>query len=147
MYDRAGSLAHESFVFNAALGRLDMYNFDIWNMNQCQCKVPQPGMKLCARGFPRWSINAFAFTRNVSQQYPFRIPNFDEPDVSMGWPEWIAPHRVAIVGETLFVHSQVSVSLSAGMPVCVVSIMLSVHGNSVVCGCGSCVGNAVLRVL
>ena len=108
VYGRAGSLAHESFVFNIAVpGKLDMYNFDVWNLNQCQCKRPQPGMQYCRGGFPRWSINAFVFTRNVSQKLGRPVVDFDEPVVSMDWPALIAPHRVGMVGEALFVHCQV----------------------------------------
>ncbi|MDR3740274.1 MAG: hypothetical protein P4L40_14765 [Terracidiphilus sp.] len=36
MYDSAGSQAHESFIYNAAHGRLDVYGYDIWNQNQCR---------------------------------------------------------------------------------------------------------------
>ena len=37
IYDDAGSVAHEAFVYNVAMGRLDTYTFDLWNLNQCQC--------------------------------------------------------------------------------------------------------------
>jgi hypothetical protein len=52
---------HESFIYNAANGRLDVYAFDIWNMNECKCADPQPAMDFCHNGFYRWSINAIAW--------------------------------------------------------------------------------------
>jgi hypothetical protein len=58
-------------------------------------------------GYYRWSINAFAYARNATALYDLPIPKFDEPAISMSVPERLAPHRVAIVGESLFVHSQV----------------------------------------
>ena len=62
---------------------------------------------MCVNGFYRWSINAFSFMRNVTIKYGKNVPSFDEPAISVGWPNRIAPHRVGIVGEALFVHSQV----------------------------------------
>ncbi len=29
-YDRTGSKAHEAFIHNVAMGRLDVYTFDLW---------------------------------------------------------------------------------------------------------------------
>ena len=113
VFDRVGITAHEAFIFNAARGRLDVYNFDVWNMHQCQCVDPQPHLKFCTAGFPRWTINAITFTRNVSARFGSPIPPFDEPVVSIGWPRRIPPHRVGMVGEALFVHGQVR---GAGLP-------------------------------
>ena len=110
--DAVGSKAHEAFIYNAALGRLDVYTFDLWNMHQCQCSHPQEDLGMCLYGFYRWSINAFAYLRNVTARYNARTPKFDEPTVSIGWVGAIAPHRVAIVGESLFVHCQVSARAS-----------------------------------
>jgi hypothetical protein len=107
LHDAVGSKAHEAFVYNVALGRLDVYAFDLWNMHQCQCSHPQDDLGMCLYGFYRWSINAFSFVKNVTAQYSTRTPKFDEPTVSIGWVGAIAPHRVAIVGESLFVHCQV----------------------------------------
>jgi hypothetical protein len=45
-----GSQSHEAFIYNVAMGRLDMYTFDIWNLNQCQCAYPQKGLDMCADG-------------------------------------------------------------------------------------------------
>ena len=64
-------------------------------------------MRVCEHGFYRWSINAFSFLRNTSAQYGKPMPSFDEPAISVGWVGAIAPHRVGIVGESLFVHCQV----------------------------------------
>ena len=111
VYDYPGALAHESFIYNVANGRLDAYAFDLWNMNQCKCAVPQPAMDFCSNGFYRWSINAIAWTHNTSSLFGSKVPSFDEPAVSMGWTKRIAPHRVGIVGETLFVHGQVSCTI------------------------------------
>ena len=36
----------------------------------------------------------------------YMVP-FDEPIVGMSWPAFVAPHRVGMVGESLFVHCQV----------------------------------------
>ena len=47
---QVGSLSHESFIYNAAMGRLDMYSFDLWNLNQCQCAYPQKGLDMCSNG-------------------------------------------------------------------------------------------------
>ena len=72
-------------------------------------------MNCCVRlhaGFYRWSINAFAFARNATAPYKNPIPKFDEPAISMSVPEELEPHRVAIVGESLFVHGQVLVECS-----------------------------------
>ncbi len=43
-------MSHEAFIYNVAMGRLDMYTFDLWNMNQCQCAYPQKGLDMCADG-------------------------------------------------------------------------------------------------
>ena len=64
-------------------------------------------------GFYRWSINAFAFARNATAPYNSPIPKFDEPTISMSVPEELEPHRVAIVGESLFVHGQVLVEFTS----------------------------------
>jgi hypothetical protein len=106
VYERPGSIAHESFIYNVAHGRLDAYTFDLWNMNQCLCADPQPSMDFCRDGFYRWSINAIAWTHNVSSQFGRSVPKFDEPAVSLGWTKTIGPHRSAMVGESLFVHCQ-----------------------------------------
>jgi hypothetical protein len=79
--DGPGSKAHEAFIYNSALGRLDVYTFDLWNMHQCQCPQPQEDMGICLFGFYRWSINAFTYLRNVTQRYKARVPKFDEPTV------------------------------------------------------------------
>ena len=79
--DGPGSKAHEAFMYNAALGRLDVYAFDLWNMHQCQCPQPQEDMGICLFGFYRWSINAFTYLRNVTSSYKARVPKFDEPTV------------------------------------------------------------------
>jgi hypothetical protein len=50
VYDITGSSSHEAFIYNAARGRLDMYTFDLWNMNQCQCAYPQKGLDMCVDG-------------------------------------------------------------------------------------------------
>ena len=50
MYDITGASSHEAFIYNAARGRLDLYTFDIWNMNQCQCAYPQKGLDMCVGG-------------------------------------------------------------------------------------------------
>jgi hypothetical protein len=215
-----GSSSHEGFITNAAMGRLDMYAFDLWNLNQCQCAYPQQGLDMCTDGnaaattsvavpplhppspsllpvqtarlaltFPppphshllsvpwvgvavcertrencvpsrsvtarcggapgragaplarwgtvycssaavccvsrpallvsrttsidrpgyyRWSINAFAYLRNVTWAHKQWVPKFDEPFISMNWAQDLAPHRAAVVGESLFVHCQVT---------------------------------------
>ena len=77
---------------------------------QCQCAYGQPQLEFCTGGYYRWAINVFTFTRNVSAQFGPKTPSFDEPAVSIGWPMRIAPHRVGMVGESLFVHCQVSAS-------------------------------------
>jgi hypothetical protein len=82
--DGPGSKAHEAFMYNAALGRLDVYAFDLWNMHQCQCPQPQEDMGICLFGFYRWSINAFTYLRNVTSSYKARVPKFDEPTVRGG---------------------------------------------------------------
>jgi hypothetical protein len=105
--DRAGSQAHEAFIVNAAAGRLHVYQFDVWDMHQCRCGLPQEGLNMCLSGFYRWSINAIAFARNVSAKFTRRIPRFDEPAISIGWPSRLQPHRAGIVGDSLFVHTQV----------------------------------------
>ena len=110
VYDQPGSKAHEAFIYNVARGRLDVYTFDVWNINQCQCAYPQKGLDICVEGYYRWSINAFVFLRNVTQKHKVPVPKFDEPAVGMDWPNNIAPHRVGVVGESLFVHGQVGVS-------------------------------------
>ncbi len=73
-------------------------------------------------GYYRWSINAFAYARNATALYDLPIPKFDEPAISMSVPERLAPHRVAIVGESLFVHSQV-----CGAVKMLLSLRSSVH--------------------
>ncbi len=60
----------------------------------------------CA-GYYRWSINAFAYLRNVTAPHKKWVPVFDEPFISMDWARDLAPHRVGLVGESLFVHCQV----------------------------------------
>ena len=47
---QTGSRAHEAFIYNAAKGRLDVYAFDLWNLNQCQCAYPQKGLDMCSNG-------------------------------------------------------------------------------------------------
>lgn len=54
----------------------------------------------------RWSINAISWLHETSDKFGEPVPNFDEPFVSLGWPARIAPHRVGMVGEALFVHMQ-----------------------------------------
>ena len=78
----------------------------------CDLTLKPTPSPLCTfiQGFYRWSINAFAFARNATRQYRNTIPKFDEPVISMDIPEAVAPHRVAVVGEALFVHGQVSVA-------------------------------------
>jgi hypothetical protein len=149
VYDITGASSHEAFIYNAARGRLDLYTFDIWNMNQCQCAYPQKGLDMCVdgelakslllhdvyacadvhswtaltgvstvycgvrwpilhcAGYYRWSINAFAYLRNVTAPHKKWVPVFDEPFISMDWARDLAPHRVGLVGESLFVHCQV----------------------------------------
>jgi hypothetical protein len=107
VYDQPGSKAHEAFIYNVARGRLDTYTFDLWNLNQCQCAYGQPGLSMCKNGYYRWSINAFSYLRNVTKAHTVKIPKFDEPAIGMDWPMNVAPHRVAVVGESLFVHGQV----------------------------------------
>jgi hypothetical protein len=53
VFDDVGSIAHEAFIYNVAMGRLDVYTYDIWNLNQCQCAYPQPGLDVCVDGFYR----------------------------------------------------------------------------------------------
>ena len=104
--DYMGSKAHEAFVINAAIGRLDVYAFGLWNLNQCRCGLPQPQVGMCnAHGYYRWNINAIAWTFNKSTPI---ATSFNEPFISMEWPNAVAPHRSAIVGESLFVHCQVA---------------------------------------
>jgi hypothetical protein len=117
VYDHPGGMAHESFIYNVAHGRLDAYTFDLWNMNQCLCADPQPSMDYCKDGFYRWSINAIAWTHNVSSQFGRSVPKFDEPAVSLGWTKTIGPHRVGMVGESLFVHSQVRLCCWCRLPI------------------------------
>ncbi len=59
-------------------------------------------------GYYRWSINAFSYLRNVTAPHKKWVPVFDEPFISMDWARDLAPHRVGLVGESLFVHCQVS---------------------------------------
>ena len=84
---------------------------------------------MCMFGFYRWSINAFSFLRNVTVQYGKPVAAFDEPDISVGWVGAVSPNRVAIVGESLFVHLQVRIS-SLG------SAMRFDFKNRFVVGCG-----------
>ena len=56
LYDDVGSYSHEAFIHNAALGQLHVYSFDVWNMNQCQCVVPQPGLDKCTAGYYRYAV-------------------------------------------------------------------------------------------
>jgi hypothetical protein len=107
MYDTAGSQAHESFIYNVGRGRLDLYNFDLWNMNACRCGKPQERLNLCKEGFYRWAVNVFAYLREPTLKLGYKMPPFDEPVISVGWTRVIPPHRVAIVGESLFVHYEV----------------------------------------
>ena len=44
---------------------------------------------------------------NTTISFLRKIGAFDEPNIGIGWPSKIAPHRVGIVGESLFVHCQV----------------------------------------
>lgn len=107
MFDSAGSRAHESFIYNAAAGRLDVYAYDVWNMNQCRCGKAQVALDMCSKGFYRWNVNVFAYLRNKTRLFERKMPAFDEPVISMSWPAVIPPHRVGMVGESLFVHYQV----------------------------------------
>ena len=115
VYDTPGSQAHEAFVYNVAAGRLDVYAFDLWNMHHCRCGKPQPALDMCTNGFYRWSINAFAWTKgSVTQKRP--VPKFDEPEIGIGWVMTSSQKRVAVVGESLFVHCQVRAGLECLRP-------------------------------
>jgi hypothetical protein len=106
-------------------------------LTQCQCGESQPGLNYCMGGFYRWAINVFTFLRNVTVHYGTRTPSFDEPAISMGWPMRIAPHRVGMVGESLFVHCQVcacTVCVCEGVCVSVcVCVCVCVHVRVHVC--------------
>lgn len=94
-YDTMGSQAHEAFVYNVAMGRLDVYTFDVWDLNECRCGRPQEALEYCDDlGFYRWNINAIAWTVRKVEEVPwlYDIPSFDEPHVSMIW--YSNPHRV-----------------------------------------------------
>lgn len=106
IYEHMGSPAHEAFVYNIAHNRLDVYTFDVWNMNACRCAEPQENLLFCEEGYYRWNINAFAWTRNRTSEYKGTIPAFDEPVISMWWSGRITPGRAGMVGEALFVHAQ-----------------------------------------
>ncbi len=54
VYDDVGSRTHEAFIYNAAMGRLDVYGFDLWNLNQCPCAYNQPGLDICVDGYYRY---------------------------------------------------------------------------------------------
>jgi hypothetical protein len=115
LYEGQGTTSHQSFVYNIAMNRLDMYTFDVWNLNQCRCAEPQQNYVYCNEdGYYRWGINALAFTRNVSKQYKWGTPAFDEPAVTVEWPRFVAPHRVGLIGEALFVHVQYNKQRQSG---------------------------------
>ncbi len=100
------SQEHESFIYNIAMNRLDVYTFDLWNMNECRCGKPQEALEYCDDlGYYRWNINVVSWMRKPGE-YLYHIPSFDEPHVSMIWPAMIPPHRAGVVGESLFVHAQ-----------------------------------------
>jgi hypothetical protein len=65
-------------------------------------------LRVALAGYYRWSINAFSYLRNVTAPHKKWVPVFDEPFISMDWARDLAPHRVGLVGESLFVHCQVS---------------------------------------
>jgi hypothetical protein len=110
LYDLMGSQAHEAFVYNIAMNRLDVYTFDVWNFNQCRCSRPQEGLEYSdENGYYLWNANAIAFRRKdaiAKESWVYKVPSFDEPFISMIWPQFIPPHRSGIVGESLFVHMQ-----------------------------------------
>ena len=87
-------------------------------MLQCQCPRPQQDFNLCRNGYYRWAINAFTYLHNVTMKGGQPVPEFDEPAISVGWPKDIAPHRVGIVGESLFVHMQVRPGVRAAHSYC-----------------------------
>ncbi len=35
VYDYVGGMSHESAIYNIAMGRLDAYTYDLFNMNEC----------------------------------------------------------------------------------------------------------------
>jgi hypothetical protein len=61
VYDMVGSAAHEAFIYNVAMGRLDVYTFDIWNLHQCQCAYPQKGLEKCEQGYYRCALRLPAY--------------------------------------------------------------------------------------
>lgn len=99
------SQAHEAFITNVAMGRLDVYTYDHWNMHECIGARPQAGIFPIHSedGNNRWSINAMAWMRSRVAAYPAMPPD-DEPTISIRWPAKLAPHRVGFVGEALVVH-------------------------------------------
>jgi len=104
--DQHGNQAHEAFIINAAAGRLDVYTFDAWNINECRAGWGQPDMGPVFRGFVRWSINAYVYTRERLELDKYPVSGEDEPTISANWVMRHAPHRAAALGETLFVHAQ-----------------------------------------
>ncbi len=62
-------------------------------------------------GYYRWSINAFSWHRQRIGHSSDSVPSFDEPYIGMRWVAEVAPHRVGMLGETLFVHCQVHACL------------------------------------
>ena len=105
LWDTMGSPAHEGFIYNIANNRLDVYTFDVWNMNECRCPEPQEGYLYCDKeGYYRWGINAIAWTTETIKKFRGYVPPFDEPVVSMDWARMIPPHRTGLLGEPLFVH-------------------------------------------
>lgn len=78
LYDTMGSEAHQSFIYNIANNRMDMYGFDVWNMNQCQCGKPQEGLVYCIYGNYRWNVNAIAWVRDPAHPQTYNMETFDE---------------------------------------------------------------------
>ena len=123
-----GSRSKESFVYNVAMGRLDVYNFPVWNFHQCRCGPSGDGTVTdtdddkvskdfegqepqgCHHGFIRWSINAVAFLRSkIAAAVPELMGGGDdELGVSVFWSSAVPPKRAGAAGESLFVHHTVS---------------------------------------
>lgn len=110
-----GSQAHDAFLTNVALGRLDVYTYDLWNMHECGGGLPQFGMPDYNTSFRRWSINAIAFTRTRCKS-KILTRRDDEAFVSVNWPIDLEPHRVAFVGESLVVHAALLTQRNASHP-------------------------------
>jgi hypothetical protein len=106
IYEDMGAPEHEAFVYNVAMNKLQVYAFDIWNMNGCRCAEKQDGFDLCdERGYYRWDPNAISWLYAKSSKFPHRLPNYEIPFVTAGWASSIAPNRAGMVGESLFVHA------------------------------------------